>query len=326
MGTPILKSRWFWITAIICVIFVVCIIIVIVAGGSGGAKSAMMEDAIMATSARSRAARPEMNESRVIPGAAGMPSEISAKATSTATPASEEGASWGASKAASKRMVISTADLVLEVRNLYESYKAIRQIAVRGNGYITESNVNLAEGRKVGTMTIRLPMTGYEQALDEIRKLGKVISNNETGDDVTEEYVDLQSRIKNLRIEEASFRKLMKDAKQLQDILTLEEQLSRIRGEIEQVTGRMRFLENRVSLSTINISLSEPVPSVAKVVDWDISRSADGALNAIKAIGRGIVTLALWIAIVFLPIGLVLVVIFKIVRRMMRKKNTSEPE
>lgn len=325
MKISIWKNKWFWVGAVI--VFVICIIIILGRGGNSGAKSAMMEDAIMSSAVRSEAAGSGMNMPQAMPGGVRSASVASKEAIgSTSASVSSQRTSWGASKASSKQMVISTADVILEVENLFDAYKSIREIAVKGNGYITSSNVSSTEGRKAGTMTIRLPVTGYEQGLEKIRALGKVISSNETGDDVTEEYVDLQSRIKNLRIEEATFQKLMKDAKQLQDILTVEEQLTRIRGEIEQVTGRMKLLEKQVSLSTINISFSEPVPSVARVVDWDINRSADGALNTIKAIGRAIVTLGLWLLIVFVPIGLVLLVISKIVRRWMRKRNTSERE
>lgn len=320
MKKSIWKSKWFWITLTICVIFVVCIIIAAGTGSRPGAK--MAEDAIQSTVVTGKGG--DSSGSNVPSGGTEL-SEMSSQTTDTAK-APTQGPSWGASKAAMKRMVITTANISLEVKNLNETYKALRGIAVKGNGYITQSNMNLTEGEKTGTMTIRLPVTGYEQALEEIRKLGKILSNEETGDDVTEEYVDLQSRIKNLRIEETTFQTLMKNVKKMQDIITIEEQLGRIRGEIEQVTGRMKFLNNQVSLSTINITYSEPVPSVKKVIDWDVSRSASGAWNALTAIGRAIVTAVIWILIVFIPIGLVLFVIYKIIRRVMRKKNTSESE
>ncbi|MHB1455848.1 MAG: DUF4349 domain-containing protein [Armatimonadota bacterium] len=321
MKRSIWKSKWFWITLTVCVIFVVCIIIAAGTGGGPGAKFRMAEDAIQSTVVTGKSGSGGgMN----MPSSAAVPEMVS-QTTDSAKVSSQE-PSWGASKAAMKRMVITTANVTLEVKNLNETYKTLREITVKANGYITQSNMNLTEGERTGTMTIRLPVTGYEQALEAIRKLGKVLSNSETGDDVTEEYVDLQSRIKNLRIEEATFQALMKNVKKMQDIITIESQLSRIRGEIEQVTGRMKFLDNQVSLSTINITYSEPVPSVKKVIDWNISRSANGALNALTAIGRALVTLVIWIVIVFVPIGLVLFVIFKIFRRMMRKKKTSEPE
>ena len=319
MKKSIWKSKWFWITLTVCVIFVVCIIIAAGTGGGPGAKFRMAEDAIQSSVVTGKGGDSSgMN----MPSAGSAVSEMSSKTIVL----SEQGPSWGASKSSLKRMVITTANVTLEVKNLNETYKILREIAVKGNGYITQSNMNLTEGEKTGTMTIRLPVTGYEQALEEIRKLGKVLSNEETGDDVTEEYVDLQSRIKNLRIEETTFQALMRNVKKMQDIITIEEQLGRIRGEIEQVTGRMKFLDNQVSLSTINITYSEPVPSVKKVIDWDVSRSASGALNALTAIGRALVTLVIWIVIVFVPIGLVLFVAYKIVRRWITKHTTSEPE
>jgi len=93
------------------------------------------------------------------------------------------------------------------------------------------------------------------------------------------------------------------------DILAVENELSRVRGQIEQATGRMKYLQNQVALATITVQLSEPMPVVAKIVKWDVIMTATGAANALQVVFRKIISLVIW-AVVFIPfwalVGLVI--------------------
>ena len=218
-------------------------------------------------------------------------------------------ASWGAVQASTlQRMVISTAEMNLEVGDVAKAHDDIGRLANAAGGFVTESNLSHGDGTESGSVTIRVPAKQYQPLLSQIAKLGKVLQKKESGQDVTEEFVDLQSRLRNLNREEQAFLVVMGKANKVTDILAVENELSRVRGEIEQATGRMKFLQNQVALATITVQISEPMPVVAKIVKWDVIMTATGAANALQVVFRKIISIVIW-AVVFIPfwalIGLV---------------------
>lgn len=228
-------------------------------------------------------------------------------------------ASWGAVQASTlQRMVISTAEMSLEVGNVAKAHDDIGRLAGEAGGFITESNVSHGDGAESGTVSIRVPARQYQPLLSKISKLGKVLQKRESGQDVTEEFVDLQSRIRNLNREEQAFLVVMDKARRVTDILAVENELSRVRGEIEQATGRIQYLKNQVALATITVQLSEPTPMVAKIVNWNVVVTATGAANALQVVFRKIVSLVIW-AVIFIPfwalVGLVIYGSKKYIRR-----------
>jgi len=229
------------------------------------------------------------------------------------SPRAEEtttGSSWGAVEAATlDRMVISTAQMSLEVADVSKAHDEIGRLASEAGGFITESSVSHGDGTETGSVTIRVPAKQYQPLLSKISKLGKVLQKQESGQDVTEEFVDLQSRVRNLNREEQAFLAVMDKARKVTDILAVENELSRVRGEIEQATGRTQYLKSQVSLATITVQLTEPTPMVAKIVNWDVVVTATGATNALQVVFRKILSIVIW-AVVFIPfwalIGLII--------------------
>ncbi|MHB0912078.1 MAG: DUF4349 domain-containing protein [Armatimonadota bacterium] len=203
--------------------------------------------------------------------------------------------------ASDERMVIKSANLSLEVRDADGAVRETTAIATRFGGYITESRLDKAGDTRQASIVMRVPAASYAKALDAASKLGKVLSKDEEGEDVTEEFVDLDSRLRNLRREEEAFLGVLAKARSVKDILAVEAELARVRGEIERVTGRMKYLKNMVALSTINIALSEPAPMVTQTVSWDLARTGKGAANALLLVLRSLASLAVWVA-VFLPV------------------------
>jgi len=222
----------------------------------------------------------------------------------------ESRSSWGTAQAATlDRMVISTAQMSLEVADVTKAHDDIGRLAGEAGGFITESSVSHGDGTETGSVTIRVPAKQYQPLLSNISKLGKVLQKQESGQDVTEEFVDLQSRLRNLNREEQAFLAVMDKARRVTDILAVENELSRVRGEIEQATGRTQYLKSQVSLATITVQLTEPTPMVTKIVNWDVVVTATGAANALQVVFRKILSFVIW-AVVFIPfwalIGLII--------------------
>ena len=209
--------------------------------------------------------------------------------------------SWGAAQASSlQRMVISTAEMSLEVSNVAKAHDEIGRLANSAGGFITESNLSHGDGTESGSVTIRVPAKQYQPLLTQISKLGKVLQKQQSGQDVTEEFVDLQSRLRNLSREEQAFLAVLGKANKVTDILAVENELSRVRGQIEQATGRIQFLKSQVDLATITVQLTEPMPAVTKIVNWDVFMTAKGAANALQVVFRKILSIVIW-AVIFIP-------------------------
>jgi hypothetical protein len=147
--------------------------------------------------------------------------------------------------------------------------------------------------------------------VDQIAALGKLLNKQITAQEVTEEYVDLTSRRRNLQREELRLLDLLQRAGKVRELLEVEQEVGRVRGEIEAISGRMRYLENRVALSTLTVPFEGPQPKpTAGGPVWTARDVARQATRSLLTTGQGIATLGIWLGIyapVWLPLGLVLV-------------------
>lgn len=161
------------------------------------------------------------------------------------------------------RKIIRNADLNLEAESPETSLQKITAIAESKSGFVVESQESSSDVKTtehdVVTMTVRVPAEKFNEALDEIRKSAtRVIVENVKGEDVTEEFIDIEARLKAEKALEAQFIEIMKRANSVDDALNVQRELADVRGEIEKIEGRKRFLENQSSLSTIKIRLQTP--------------------------------------------------------------------
>ncbi|RLG58089.1 MAG: hypothetical protein DRN88_01695, partial [Candidatus Hydrothermarchaeota archaeon] len=121
------------------------------------------------------------------------------------------------------------------------------------------SYVTSSKHRK-GSITAKIPKEKLTEFLNKIETLGEVKYSSISGRDVTEEYIDLEARLKNYEAEERNLLKIMEKAEKVEDILKIEKELARVRGEIEVLKGRIRYLNNRVEFATVTIEIFEPEP------------------------------------------------------------------
>lgn len=232
-----------------------------------------------------------------------------------------ESGSWTTALAASApRMLISTADINLEVPSVRTAHDQVLRIATRAKGFVTQSNVSGESGVNSGDITVRVPAANYQSAVAEISKLGKVTSKNESGQDVTSEYVDLQSRLRNLKRGEQALLGVLGQAHSVQDILAVERELNRVRGEIEQATGRSKYLESQVAMATINVSLREPVPAVQEAIQWNVIQTAIKSGHALGGVFRVLASMVIWF-VIWTPLWALLGGVFYSIKTLRARRN-----
>ncbi len=218
----------------------------------------------------------------------------------------------GEPAATEERKVIKSAYIKLEVGDFDTAVSEVERLASEAGGYVAQSNYYLTAGNhRRGTITIRVPESSFGSVIQEIRRLGKVLSFSSTGRDVTEEYIDLEARLRNLKRQEERLLELLDRAESVKDVLEVERELGRVRGEIERLEGRLRYLNNRVEFATITVELVEPEP---------IAQSL-GLRSAISDAVKGLVTVtrALIVAVGYLlPLAVLGAVFFALFRRMRR--------
>lgn len=160
------------------------------------------------------------------------------------------------------RKVITTADLSLEVDDASDAVDEIINITQNAGGFVSRSSLyNNYHGEstgKEGYVTIRIPQSGFTSVMDEIGTLGSVTSKSISGRDVTEEFIDLSARLDNFERHELRLLEILNMTTTVDEVLDVERELGRIRGDIESLTGRLNYLNDQVDLSTINVHVSEP--------------------------------------------------------------------
>ncbi|RHW31136.1 DUF4349 domain-containing protein [Neobacillus notoginsengisoli] len=157
------------------------------------------------------------------------------------------------------RMVIRQAELHVRVKNFKEAQSMLERKAEQFGGYIVNSTVSRDGDEQLsGNMTIRIPADKFEAFLHEAEgEAAEVLDRVVRGEDVTEQYVDLESRLKSKRAVEARLLEFMKNADKTEDLLKISSDLGAVQEEIEQLTGKIKYFENQASMSTITISFFE---------------------------------------------------------------------
>ncbi|WP_256358009.1 DUF4349 domain-containing protein [Bacillus sp. sid0103] len=229
------------------------------------------------------------------------------------------------------QMIIYQAELQLRVKKFDKTVQTLEEKVIKYGGYITESNVSKEGNEQVsGSIKIRIPQKNFQAFLhDAESQAAEVLQRNITGQDVTEEYVDLESRLKSKRVVEERLTTFMKSAVKTEDLLKISADLAVVQEEIEAIEGKMKFLENQTSLSTVNINLYEKrvvIPSIEKdkLNTWEKTKKQ--FMKSINLLLVGLSDLVIFI-IGNIPILAILVLLgiffFTLYRK---KKNRNRPE
>jgi hypothetical protein len=216
------------------------------------------------------------------------------------------------------RRVIRTASVSLEVSNLDETAARLTQIAEAAGGFVADSSTTHAGSVPEGMFVVRVPAPRFADVLSQVDGLGRIQQRRLSGQDVTEESIDLQSRIRNLERYEQRLLTFVDRAAKVSDVLAIEQELARVRGEIEMLTGRARYLDRQVDLATIQVSAHEKTKQSSSF--WDVDETLARIRSAFLATIRQIVraTEAIIVALSALVPVLVLAGLGWVVVRRMR--------
>ena len=202
-----------------------------------------------------------------------------------------------------ERMIVRTGEMSLVVDDVTQVCNEIAQLAANSNGYVVSSRISGEEEEMRGWISIRVPDGKFNQTLAELRELAvRVTSESTSSQDITEEYVDLESRLKNAQATEEQYLTLLEKAEDVEDILGIYERLSWVRGEIEQIKGRMQYLERTSSTSLITVQL-KPETTTKPLVQagWSALEALKSAVRGIVTFGQWLGTIAIWL-VIFVPI------------------------
>lgn len=239
-----------------------------------------------------------------------------------------EGEISNAQPSADSRLIIRTGDISVVVSDTDAALDQIAGMAESNGGWVVSSYIFQAdENAKSGTITIRVPAEGFQSALDAISAMAvEVQSLSTSGQDVTEEYVDLDARLGNLEATADRVRAFMDEAETVEEALAVNQELSRLEGEIEVIKGRMKYLSESSAFSTITANLTPDIlAQPVKVGGWQPVGVAKEALEALINGLQGIANVLIWLAIYVLPIALIIFIpLFFLVRYLLRRSRAHD--
>lgn len=230
------------------------------------------------------------------------------------------------------KKIIKNGNLSLKVDKVDKALGEIKAATEKNKGEIFSSNVYQSTSTKAksGTVVVKVPVNNFETAFEDLKKVASlVVSESTSGKDVTEQYADLQAQLKNKQAEEQSIVKILDRTGTITEVLSVTRELSRVRGEIEILQGRIKLMDSQTEMATININMSEDI-AVVLTSSWRPWQVIKNAVNSLIDSVQGFVNMLIRLVIVVVPVlllyGLLLWVIYRIGRRIYRKIKGTEPD
>jgi hypothetical protein len=244
------------------------------------------------------------------------------------------------------RKIIKNADVRLLVKDTNVAVNRSTQIVSDLGGYIVSSRIwyqdYYGNNLMYATITIGVPVDEFERALNRFRELSvRVLDENASGEDVTDQYVDLESQLVNLEATRARIQEFLKDAKTVDEALRINQELANIESQIEQIKGRMNYLSDRSAFSTITVNFEPEFPILTPTptstpyptstpIPWKPGDTFNDAKDTVTVAYQGIANFLIWLFVVILPIilppALILWVLWKLLNRKPRKPSGRSSE
>ncbi len=223
-----------------------------------------------------------------------------------------------------ERLIIRTGNLSIVVADTEAAIAQITAMVEGNGGWVVSSSLYQSIGEsKTGDITVRVPSAGYNSALEAIKGMAlEVTDESSSGQDVTDEYVDLSSRLENLEATAARVRNFLDEAKNVEEALAVNVELSRLEGDIEVIKGRMQYLSQSASFSTISIHLTpDELSRPIEVAGWRPQGVAKDAIEALIDALQGIANFLIWFVIYALPLLLIIGVPIWLFVRFVRRRR-----
>jgi hypothetical protein len=222
------------------------------------------------------------------------------------------------------RKIIYSAQIELSIDDVTKTENQLRASVQSHGGYVSSSDVFGAPGTlRRARWTIRVPVSAYESFLVEILNLGELERRQSQSQDVSEEFYDVEARLKNKRVEETRLVNLLESATAaLDDVLAVEKELSRVREEIERYEGRIRFLADQADFTTITMNASERrsfAPQAAPTFGTKITRRFQGSVDGMLRAGENALLAAISV-LPWLPVWIIAALALRMIYRRIRRR------
>jgi len=200
------------------------------------------------------------------------------------------------------RNLILTAKIDMRTKDPWATSQTVQQLAGSLGGDVLNVNESGTSDNRTASLTIRVPSRSFQEALRQIRALdGEVVTSNVSGQDVTDQFVDLQARLTAKQAEEARYNALLVRANTIDEILKVDASITNVRTQVEQLTGQINSLKSRTDFSTLVLSVT-PIPAIATPVEepgkaWDPANTFARALATLGAMLRVFADFAIWIMV-----------------------------
>ncbi len=260
---------------------------------------------------------------------AAAPTEASKGSLAAPSPRGVTGSGVDASTVpADQKLIVRSKTMRVEVTAVTSAIDKIRALASRDGADITELQVatstdepiyrELAPGEVSSTqsdaalqafVTVRVPAAKYQSFIDDAVKLGRLLFQAENTEDVTQQHVDLKARLDNLRAEEVRLRQFFVSAKNVTEMLQIEQELSRVRGDIESLSAQVAYLERQAAMATVTIELTEPAPIIRPAgTNWGTGEALTTGIRAFVGTINGLIVIILAMAPILILLLLALLV------------------
>jgi hypothetical protein len=241
----------------------------------------------------------------------------------------------------SGQLIIRNGSVRVEVGVVTSTVEAIRSLAARYGGVVSDLQLSTDNGGGIvqplatpertlssglpfsASVTVLVPAARLDALRASVEKLGRVLSESSSDQDVTQEHVDLKARLQNARVEESRLRSFFAAASSVKDMLAIEKELARVRGDIESMTAQLASMDRQIAQATLTIELTQPEPLVRPAgVDWGFGGAVTQGVQTLAAFARGLLVLA----IAGSPVWILAIVGYVLIRRRRAAKKSAGSE